>query len=190
MKPTGRVWVALLALLASPTHALDLSTTSLAGAWAGSSRSSLAASLGVGGYELSDGTQVSFRGWYQPRIQTMNLLFRTEVADGTDVIWGVATAESGKKYRITPGVWLGLQHQARLGRNATLSASLLTLLGGGLRERPCEADYGEFGGGYRVNCRLAASALPPEQTLDYLARASGWGETVVTLRYELRFSLR
>lgn len=190
MKRLGRAALALLALLTSPARALDLTTTSLAGAWAGSSRSSLAASLGVGGYELSDGTRVSFRQWYQPRIQTMNLLFRSEVAEGTDLVWGVATAESGKKYRISAGVWLGLHHQARLGRNATLSASLLTLVGGGLHERPCQADYGELGGGVSVNCRLAASALPPDQTLDYLVRARGWSETVLTLRYELRFSLR
>jgi hypothetical protein len=38
---------------------------------------------------------------------------------------------------------------------------------GKLREKSCTADYGEIGGVQEVNCRMAASILPPSETLKY-----------------------
>ena len=59
-----------------------------------------------------------------------------------------------------------------LGADSDLSA--LTVRGiawGDLNEQPCEGDYGDIGGVQTVNCRLAATFLAPEETLQYLAHA-------------------
>lgn len=74
----------------------------------------------------------------------------------------------------------------RLSEKATLSTSLHTLIGGQLRERSCSADYGAFGVS-EVNCRLAASLLPPEETLDYMLDMPGWKETRLSINFQLVF---
>jgi hypothetical protein len=70
---------------------------------------------------------------------------------------------------------------------SNLSLSVSTTLGSILTERACTADYGDIGGVRRVNCRLAASALPPEETLRYRMRMNGLDETRVAVQYEFRF---
>ena len=45
----------------------------------GSSRSAIARNLSIGGYELSDGTPVSFADWYMPHFPEMSLLFLTQI---------------------------------------------------------------------------------------------------------------
>jgi hypothetical protein len=37
-----------------------------------------------------------------------------------------------------------------------------------MEEKTCVADYGDIGGIQAVNCRLAATALEPAETLQYL----------------------
>lgn len=56
-----------------------------------------------------------------------------------------------------------------------------------LTERACTADCGDIGGIQRVNCRLAASALLPEETLRYRMRMNGLEDTRVAVHYEFRF---
>ncbi len=165
--------------ISDATQLLDLS--------AGSSRSSSARQLGIGGYELSDGTPVSFRDWYRPQsLPELTLLLLTQVSENVGIIWGLSTGEHGRKYRISPAVQLGLVAQTEVFEGATLSLNLTTTIGGDLKEKPCQADYGAFGSS-AVNCRLAATEIPPEETLDYLLDLPGSRSTSVTIRFDYRF---
>ncbi len=153
----------------------------------GSSRSALAAQMAVGGYELDDGTPVDFAPWYTPRFPEMNLLFLTSLTPSFGVTWGVSTGERGQKYTIDPGLWLGFVWRQQISPRSTLSLSASTLMGGNMREQTCQAYYRITGDFATVNCRLAASTLAPEDTLNYLERRSGLRESRVLLRYEFRF---
>jgi hypothetical protein len=54
-------------------------------------------------------------------------------------------------------------------KNVTVTTRAAYIFGGKLTEKACMADYGEYAGGYqKVNCRLAATPLPPEETMRYL----------------------
>jgi hypothetical protein len=153
----------------------------------GSNRSDIIREFSVGGYELSDGTPVDFARWYSPRHPDLNLLFLTQINSRFGVTWGFSTGEFGEKYRIDPGLWIGFVYRADVGKQASLTLSALTMLGGDLREFACLGDYGEIGGIQSVNCRLAAGILPPEDTLNFLANEAGFVETRLSIRYELRF---
>jgi hypothetical protein len=153
----------------------------------GSHRSEIAQDLTYGGYELSDGTPVDFVNWYTPRFPELNVLFLTQINPAIGMTWGVSLGEEGVKYRIDPGVWIGLVYRRELGRQSSLTFSAVTLLGGNFRERTCIGDYGDIGGIQVVNCRLAASVLPPAQTLDFLINERGYLETRVSVRYSYRF---
>jgi hypothetical protein len=164
--------------MADHSYLLDL--------YAGSSRSDLVRDLRSGGYDLAGGETVDFADWYSGRLPDLTLLFLTPLNDNLGLAWGLSTGESGRKYRIQPAFHLGLTWQAEVFRNATLSASVHTVLGGRLREKSCVADYGSFGIS-EVNCRLAASQLPPEETLGYLLDVSARHESRISLRFEYRF---
>jgi hypothetical protein len=188
--PARAAGVAVLAgllSLAAPSAALELEETYLLDVRLGSARADIARSLGNGGYELSDGTPIDFEDWYQPRLPEMTVMFLSQVSPRTGVVWGLSTGERGEKYRIDPGLWLGLVHRMPVGRNADVTFTAMSLVGGDFREDSCTADFGEIGGIATVNCRLAASRLRPEDTLDYLVREDGASETVVSIRYEFRF---
>lgn len=187
-RPPGRMALALLVLLtvvlshagafARETHLLDI--------YHGSSRSNQVDTLSSGSFELSGGEVVRFQDWYSPSIPDLTVLMLTEVTDEFGVIWGLSTGESGEKYHIDPAFHLGFTWRIPLSDRATLSTSLTTVLGGRLRESSCSADYGSFGTA-EVNCRLAATLLSPEETLDYLLDEPGWKESRLTIRFELRF---
>lgn len=153
----------------------------------GSGRSQIAKSLSVGGYELADGTQIDFKNWYRSDFPELNLKFLTEINSSVGVIWGFSSGERGEKYRIDPGLWLGFIYRNQLTENSSLTLSGITLLGGDFEERECRADFGAIGGIQSVNCRLAASALPPEKTLDFLVEESGFNETALSIRYQMDF---
>ncbi len=140
-----------------------------------------------GGYELVDGTQVEFEQWYSSSWRTMHIGFLTELGERTGLLWGLSTGERGEKYRIGPGLTLGLLHRVPVGRQASVTLRADTMLGGDLREGLCIADYGEIGGIRPVNCRLAASPLPPEETLAYRMRRDGWETTRASVTFELLF---
>ncbi len=164
-----------------------LAQTFLLDARTGSSRSALARELSQGGFELSDGTPIDFASWYSPRIPEMNLTLLTALTPSFGVIWGISTGERGEKYRIDPGLWLGFVYRYDITPQSTLSLSASTLIGGDFREKTCQAFYAITAQEETVNCRLAASVLPPAQTLQFLKRRSGLRETRATLRYEYRF---
>lgn len=160
------------------THLLELDDSSAHG--------STIRHIRRGTYELSDGLPLTMREWYSPEVPELTLRMLTEVAEGFGITWGLSTGEEGPKYRIDPALHLGFILQEEVWRNATLTLTASTLLGGDLSERPCEADYGEFGS-MKVNCRLAATTLAPEETLDYLLESSGRKASWVSLQFEYRF---
>jgi hypothetical protein len=189
--PRARRALALACLLAAavpaPAQAQGLDDTHLLDIRLGSARSDIATSLSRGGYELSDGTPIDFRDWYEARMPEMTVLFLSQVSPRTGILWGLSTGERGDKYRIDPGVWLGLIHRMPVGRSADITFSAMSMVGGDFREDTCTADYGAIGGVSTVNCRLAASVMRPDETLDYLVREDGMSETVLSIRYEFRF---
>jgi hypothetical protein len=158
-----------LLFLAGPALAdVSLEDTHLIGLSLGSDLSSIPSKSRRDGYELSDGSPVSFDEWYRDRIPNFQIDFITEITPDFGLLWGVGTGEYGEKYRIEPSLRLGLLYTRPVGRNGVLSMRLTTRLGGRLRERTCTADYGDIGGVQRVNCRLAATPLAPAETLQYL----------------------
>jgi hypothetical protein len=161
------------------TFVLDIRT--------GSSRSEIATSFARGGYELDDGTPVDLGDWYTANFPDFNVQFLTSLDTDFGVIWGFSTGERGEKYRIHPGFWLGFIYRYKITTLMDLSLSAVTMLGGDFIEYDCVGDWPAFGGEQKVNCRLAATPLPPRETLRYLVRERGFRETRATLRYEIRF---
>ena len=163
---------AFFGLLSLPVFAQDgLISINLVDIGQGSGLSQAAADLGVGGYELADGTWTSFHQWYHTDWPEVHVEFMTQMSDDFGVLWGLGTGERGEKYTIDPSMRVGFIAQAHPTQNSVLALTVNTILGGSLAEHPCEADYGSIGGVQAVHCRLAASHLPPAETLQYLAFA-------------------
>lgn len=161
------------------TFLLDLRT--------GSSRSDIAKDLARGGYELDDGTPIDFADWYTARFPDFNVKFITSFSHDLGLIWGFSTGERGEKYRIDPGLWIGFIYRYEMTIRSDLTLSAMSMLGGDFTERDCVGNWPEFGGPQKVNCRLAATPLPPQDTLNFLVRERGLRETRITLRYQIRF---
>ncbi|PBB86282.1 MULTISPECIES: hypothetical protein [unclassified Mesorhizobium] len=160
----------LCALLAASPAAAQEFTTSLVDIHQGSWLSDRARGLGNGGYELQNGSWVSFNQWYRTSWVDMHVDLLTQITEDTGILWGFGTGEEGEKYRIEPSLKLGFLTQVHPSANSILSFSFTTVIGGNLSEKSCEADYGDLGT-YNVNCRLAAGLLAPEETLKYLVNA-------------------
>ena len=169
---------------ASPAAAQDM-TTSLVDIHQGSPLSDRARSLGNGGYELQNGTFVSFNQWYRASWVDMHVDLLTQITEDTGILWGFGTGEQGEKYRIEPSFKLGFLTQIHPSANSILSLSFTTTFGGSLSEKSCEADYGDLGT-YSVNCRLAASQMAPEETLKYLVNAKPESQHI-WLNYRVTF---
>lgn len=140
-----------------------------------------------GGYELSDGTPIQFGNWYSSDWRDLSVTFLTEVNQNFGILWGLSTGEVGEKYRIEPSLKVGLILQTELSPNSMLSFSATALLWGYLKERTCTADYGAIGGIQKVNCRLAATPLPPKDTLDYLFEENPADQLQIQIRYAFNF---
>jgi hypothetical protein len=145
---------------------LSATATSLADGWYDASVNSR-----VSGYELSDGTPVSFAGWYHSDWPDTRVDLLTQFGDDFGLLWGFSTGERGEKYTIDPSIRIGFVAQAHPAANSALSLTVRAVAWGDLNEQPCEGDYGDIGGIQTVNCRLAATFLAPEETLQYLAHA-------------------
>ena len=163
------------------------SKTHLVGIQQGSSLSRLVSHLRSGGYELADGRPVAFEHWYKTRWTDVSLTWMTQVSDNVGILWGFSTGERGAKYTIHPSLKLGWVAQGKLAQGAYLTFRATTVLGGRLQETSCIADYGDIGGVQAVNCRLAASTLPPADTLQYLLNEKPANRTQVSLAFEWRF---
>lgn len=152
-----------------------------------SSFSSLIASTSTKGYQLSDGSPIRFEDWYSGNWRDLSVTWMTQVDDNASLIWGLGTGEKGLKYQIDPSLQLGMVYQFRPRENEAFSFTLSTVFGGALSEDTCSADFGAIGGVQEVNCRLAASPLPPAETLNYVYDAQPRSSSRVELRYEFRF---
>lgn len=134
----------------------------------GSDFSGKVQNLQDGGYETAYGKAISFNRWYSTKWTDVSVAWMTQFTKNFGVIFGGSTGERGEKYRIAPSFKLGFVAQTAIGRNASLSFRVTSVVGGQLKEKTCVADYGEIGGVQTVNCRLAASILEPSETLKYL----------------------
>lgn len=161
--------------------------TQLIGIQYGSALSRKVSSVRDQSYELSAGDLVRFDRWYGTQWQDMQLTWLTEVNSQLGLIWGMSTGEQGPKYRIDPSVQLGFLFQQPLSKLSAWSVRATTRLGGSLKEKTCVADYGDIGGVQSVNCRLAATELPPEETLKYLMNESPRDRLVFAVRYVKQF---
>ena len=171
------IWAAGL-LAACPSIAADATpaaaqnpTINIIDLYQGGSQSNLATVLSQGGYELADQTWVSFVPWYSTDAAEVHADFLTELNDDFGLLWGFGTGEHGEKYRIDPSLKVGVITQVHPRFNRTLSIKAMTTLWGSFTEYPCIADYGDIGGVQQVNCRLAASQIPPAETLQYLVKS-------------------
>ncbi len=180
-------WAFCLGLsAASATAQTFIENTNLVGVQSGVGLSNTVRGLSHGGFELSDGTDVHFRDWYTTQRQDVHVTWMTQVHDNVGIYWGFSTGERGEKYTIDPSLKLGFVWRRELGERSHLSFSATHTLGGNLSESSCTADYGAIGGIQTVNCRLAATALPPSETLQYLLDEAP-NRTQVILRYGLNF---
>ena len=125
----------------------------------------------VSGFELSDGTPVRFADWYHTDWPDTRVDLLTQIGDDFGLLWGFSTGERGEKYTIDPSLRVGFVAQAHPAANSVLALAVRAVAWGNLNEQTCEGDYGEIGGVQTVNCRLAATFLPPEETLQYLTHA-------------------
>ena len=139
------------------------------------------------GYELSDGTPVIFGDWYRSDWPDVHVTFLTPIHDNLGMIWGFGTGESGGQYTIDPSVRLGFVAIQDISDSERLTLTISGRLWGNLTERSCTADYGAIGGTVPVNCRLAASPMPPAETLNYLFDRSPPDRFVVQIKYSFKF---
>jgi hypothetical protein len=141
----------------------------------------------TGGFETANGNWVSFKGWYSTNWTDSRLAMMTQLTPWLGLIWGASTGELGEKYTIDPSVKVGLVVRHDFAKNSSLSFKATTVLGGSLREKSCIADYGEIGGQQKVNCRLAATPLTPNDTLPYLYNMKPLNSYFLSVQYSLSF---
>lgn len=136
----------------------------------GSLLSQQAQQMGERSYETAYGNKINLTPWYSPKWSDFRVVWMTQINETTGLVWGLSTGEYAKKYKINPGITMGLIHQHHFTENLTMTLYWTYVYGGNLREKSCTADYGSIGGVQEVNCRLAATTLDPAETLQYLAR--------------------
>lgn len=136
---------------------------------------------------LSDGSTYSLERYYGSDWKDVRLVFLSPLSEEFGVFWGVGTGERGEKYSIDPSLTLGFLQAWQLDRHSSFAVSLKVVVGGALSETSCTADYGAIGGVQEVNCRLADSFLPPEQTLDFLFDEEPADRFDLSLNYTFRF---
>jgi hypothetical protein len=176
--------IALTAGLSGSAHAQSfLEVTHLVDVSLGSGLAQTVSQYKRGGYRLSDGKYVDFERWYSSKWRDLGITVMTEVNQNFGVFWGVSTGERGPKYEILPALKIGFILQKHLSEQSILSFSAITSIGGNLTEKACVADYGQIGGTQTVNCRLAASTLPPSVTLKYMFDQSPPDRTELRLNY-------
>jgi hypothetical protein len=141
----------------------------------------------VGGFETSGGSFISYAPWYTNQWTDARVTFMTHLTQQFGFLWGFSTGEHGEKYRIDPSLKVGFVFFDQFSPRASLSLKFTTILGGLLHESPCTADYGEIGGVQTVNCRYAASPIPPQETLAYLFNDRPYNQTTLYLEYKYFF---
>ena len=182
------VWLTGLAASGACAQSLFVDRTALIDVHQGSSLDGTVWALGTGGYELSDATPIYLRHWYTTQRPNVSASWLTEIRPDFGVTWRFQTGEHGDKYHINPALNLGIIMVDQLSAQSTLSFTANGVIGGWLKESTCQADYGAIGSGIQtVNCRLAASELPPAETLKYLANVPPPDWLVLGVRLAFRF---
>lgn len=153
----------------------------------GSGLSSFIRDFSSGGFETARGAPVSFKNWYSSDWVDFQVGFVTLLSPGMGITWALGTGEQGQKYAISPSLKLGFVYRHQMGKRTSLTFSGAHIFGGDLTEYPCVADYGRIGGVQKVNCRMAAGILPPEETLKYLANEKPYDQSRVFVNYEMVF---
>lgn len=140
-------------------------------------------------FETAYGDSISFNKWYKNKHNWSDLqfLFLTEIEKNTGFIWGFSTGEYGEKYVIQPSLTLGFIKKIQINKNTVFSLSASTKIGGNLKEKSCQADYGDIYGVMEVNCRLAATTLSPEETLQYNYNEKPYDKYKITIKIQSRF---
>ena len=149
----------------------------------GSELSGKVSDSSAGGFETAQGNFVSFKQWYQTNWTDTKTVWMTEINPNLGVIWGFSTGEKAEKYEISRSVTIGFAYSTQIDKTSFLSIRGTTILGGNLREKTCTADYGDIGGIQEVNCRLAASPLPPSETLIHLFNDKPLNKDLFFIRY-------
>jgi hypothetical protein len=187
-------WISLLAL--GPSHgqgygaAADsafLSQTQLVALSFDGQNSGIVRQAAAQGFELSNGTPAQVAQWYTPYFPNLTAVFATDIRQGLALIWGASLGERGAKYSLGPSGVVGIALQQPMGPRSGVRLQLYGQFGGALNESHCLGDYGELGGMQHVNCRMAASILPPAQTLAYLWNLPPSLQATLKLTYEMRF---
>lgn len=140
-----------------------------------------------GGFETSGGSLVRFKDWYSTNWTDTRFTMMTQLAPWLGIVWGASTGEYGQKYVIDPSLKVGLIVLSEIDKNSSISFKATAIIGGSLREKSCMADYGDIGGVQKVNCRLAASTLAPNDTLQYLYNMNPINTYFFSIEYRLFF---
>jgi len=149
----------------------------------GSELSGKVSDSSAGRFETAQGNFVSFKQWYQTNWTDTKTVWMTEINPNLGVIWGFSTGEKAEKYEISRSVTIGFAYSTQIDKTSFLSIRGTTILGGNLREKTCTADYGDIGGIQEVNCRLAATPLPPSETLIHLFNDKPLNKDLFFIRY-------
>lgn len=158
-------------LLTAPSHAKGQvlpEGTRLSNLKMGSAFETTTRQTARGGYELEGGRFKSLGDWYSSDWRDLSVILETPLNDNSWLTWGFSTGERGDKYRVQPSLIVGFQKVWTIRDSSFLTFDITARIGGHLQEDPCSANYSLSNEQVAVNCRLAASLLPPDQTLDYL----------------------
>lgn len=143
----------------------------------------------AGGYEAAQGDWISFQRWYAPTWRDTSMTWMTPLSPRLGLLWGLSTGERAAKYTVEPGLRVGAVFQTDVSRQLSFSFKALHVLGGRLKERSCQANYGAITGNaeVEVNCRLAASTLAPRDTLNLMLNGRPDNATELRLQVNYRF---
>ncbi|QZA82337.1 hypothetical protein [Deefgea piscis] len=139
-------------------------------------------------YESSLGDAINLKNFYKTSWTDLSLTWITKLDKNFGLIWGGSTGEYGEKYTIYPKFKFGFVFQTFLSKNSRLSMYATSYLGGMLKEKACQADYGDIGGVQTVNCRLAGSTLQPAETLKYLLNKKPKYDQFISISFNLSFN--
>lgn len=186
-----RAWIAASVLILSaisPVLAFDFfESTYLLEVRQGSQLSAKASSAQDLGYESALGQPVSMLKWYSTRWVDLHIAYITQINRDFGVIWGLSSGERADKYVIAPSWKIGFLYTTEAWAKGRLVLRAYRVFSGALREKSCTADYGEIGGVREVNCRLAASLLTPEETLQYNFHDKPFDRNFISIEYRREF---
>ena len=140
-----------------------------------------------GGFETANGQWVGFKEWYSTAWTVSQFAMMTQMTPEVGIVWGASTGEYGQKYTIDPSLKIGLVISHQIDKSSSVALKATAIVGGWLREKSCLADYGEIGGVQKVNCRLAATTLSPNDTLQYMYNMRPLNPYLFSIEYRFTF---